>query len=402
MNPEPGRTGALTSVTDVERRAAAVLPPEVWDFVAGGSGAEVTLAENRAALDRVQVVPRALVGTTSAETGTRLFGTEMSIPAAIAPVAYQRLLHPEGELAVARAAREAGIPFVVSTLSSQPVEAIAATGAATWLQLYWLRDRAVVENLVRRAEDAGSSAIVLTVDMPVMGRRARDMRNRFALPAHVVASHLPPDTASGAHARTTEDCAVAVHTNDAFDPSLSWTDLAWLRERTPLPLVLKGILDPDDAVRAAEYGADGLVVSNHGGRQFDGAPASIEALPEVADAVRGRCTVLFDSGVRSGTDIVRALALGADAVLLGRPVMYGLAADGADGAARVLALLGDELRTDMSLLGCPDLAAVPRLRTRTAPHSQNTSVGTYVPQTSRRACETSPTVAQALSASFIG
>lgn len=366
MNPQPGKIGTGMLVTDIERLAAALLPPEVWDFVAGGSGAEVTLAENRAALDRIHVFPRALVGATSTETSTRLLGTDLSMPMAIAPVAYQRLLHPEGELAVARAARDAGIPFVVSTLSSQPIEAIAATGAHTWFQLYWLHDRTVVKDLLRRAENAGSSAIVLTVDMPVMGRRGRDIRNRFALPAQVVAAHLPPGAASGAHGHAAEDSAIAVHTNIAFDPTLSWKDLDWLRERTTLPLILKGILHPDDALRATERGADGLVVSNHGGRQFDGAPPSVEALPEVVDAVRGRCPVLFDSGVRSGTDVLRALALGADAVLLGRPVMYGLAADGADGAARVLTLLRDELRSDMSLVGCPDIAAVRRLRTRTA------------------------------------
>jgi 4-hydroxymandelate oxidase len=363
----PERTDPGSSIAAVERLAAARLPSEVWDFIAGGSGAEGALADNRAALDRVRLFPRTLAGVTSPATSTRLFGADLSMPMAIAPVAYQRLLHPEGELAVARAARNAGIPFTVSTLSSQTIETVAETGAQTWFQLYWLHDRSVVKQLLRRAEDAGCSAVVLTVDMPVMGRRLRDIRNRFALPPHIVAANLPIGAASEAHGRAEEDSSIALHTNSAFDPSLSWEDLDRLRDWTTLPLVLKGILHPDDAARAAEHGIDGLVVSNHGGRQFDGAPPSIEALPDVVEAVQGRCSVLFDSGVRSGTDVLRALALGADAVLLGRPVMYGLAADGADGVSRVLALLRDELRSDMSLTGCPDLSAVGRLRTgRTA------------------------------------
>ncbi|MGW1188708.1 alpha-hydroxy acid oxidase [Streptomyces sp. NPDC002559] len=362
--PSAAPSDGWLELADAERAARAALPADVWDFLAGGSGAETTLAANRAALDAVTLVPRVLAGAPSAHTGTDLFGARLTMPVAIAPMAYQRLFHPEGELAAARAAEAAGVPFVAGMLNSHPVERIAGACAATWFQLYWLRDRAAVADLVIRAEEAGCRALLLTVDVPRMGRRLRDMRNGFALPPTVTADNLAAGAPASAHAGAPGRSAVMVHTAEAFDPALGWADLAWLRERTRLPLVLKGVLHPDDAARAAGLGIDGLVVSNHGGRQLDGAVPSAAVLPAIRDAVAGRSRVLVDSGIRSGLDVLRALALGADGVLLGRPALWGLAADGRHGVARVLSLLRAELEEAMLLAGCPDLPAAACLDRR--------------------------------------
>ncbi|TDP93013.1 alpha-hydroxy acid oxidase [Labedaea rhizosphaerae] len=351
---------AARSTADVERLAAECLAPDVWDYVAGGSGDEVTVAANRAAFDRVRVVPRALVDVSACDTGCELFGARAALPLVVAPMAYQRLIHADGERGAAEAAAAAGVPYTISTLSSEPLEAVARAGGVTWFQLYWLRDRDLVRNLLRRAEDAGCRAVVLTVDVPVMGRRLRDLRNGFALPSSV----QPVNLGDEVRERVPGDSALARHTRAAFDPSLSWRDLEWIREHTSLPLLVKGILDPRDAVRAVEEGVDGLVVSNHGGRQLDGAVPAVTALPDIVAAVANRCPVLVDSGVRSGVDVVRALALGATAVLLGRPVLWGLGAGGRGGVAKVLDLLRDELDTALRLAGCPDVAAAHDLAVR--------------------------------------
>jgi 4-hydroxymandelate oxidase len=287
------------------------------------------------------------------------------MPVAIAPMAFQRMVHPDGELGLARAAREAAIPFTAAMLSSTPLEDITAVGADTWLQLYWLRDRAQVTDLIRRGEQAGCRALMLTVDVPVMGRRLRDLRNGFAFPAGVTAANLTDAAAVLGERRQAGSSAAADHTAHTFDPSLSWDDVAWLREQTPLPLMLKGILDPRDARRAADLGAAAVIVSNHGGRQLDGAVPSITALPAVCEAVSGRCQILMDGGVSSGTDVLRALALGASGILLGRPALWGLASGGGPGAQRVLGLLHEELTGAMTLAGCADVAAARQLSTVT-------------------------------------
>ncbi|MET9142143.1 alpha-hydroxy acid oxidase [Streptomyces parvulus] len=350
-------------VQDLQRSAAARLAPEVWDFITGGSGAETTLDANRAALDRVALVPRVLAGVEKADTGARLVGTSAALPLAVAPMAYQRLLHPDGELATARAAAAARVPFVVSTISSRTLEEIAEAGATLWFQLYWLRDRGRVVELIRRAEAVGCQALMVTVDVPVMARRLRDLRNEFTLPSWIRSANLEPDGPSAAHSHRPGESAVATHTKNAFDATFGWPDLQWLREQTRLPLVIKGILDPGDAEQAVRLGADAVVVSNHGGRQLDGALPSITALPRVVEAVGGRCQVLMDSGVRSGTDILRALALGADGLLIGRPVLWGLGTAGAEGVAEVLSLLRTELEEALLLAGCADTAAARTLGT---------------------------------------
>ncbi|RJL21260.1 alpha-hydroxy acid oxidase [Bailinhaonella thermotolerans] len=351
---------ALVCVEDVEREARARLDPGVRDFIGGGAGDELTLAANRAALDAVRLAPRVLTGLAGWSTAATLLGQPAAMPLAVAPMAYQKLVHPGGERAMARAARQHGVPYTVSTLSSTPLEEIATVGGDLWFQLYWLRDRGLVLELVRRAEDAGYRALMLTVDVPVMGRRRRDARNGFALPGGVTAANLGGG-GTAAHRRRPGASAVADHTRQAFDPALGWPDLDWLREHTTLPLILKGVCDPRDAQRAASRGIEAIVVSNHGGRQLDGAPASAELLPPIADAVNGRCQILLDSGIRTGTDILRAAALGADGVLIGRPLLWGLALQGTQGAAHTLSLLQTELAEALALTGCPTPSAARTL-----------------------------------------
>ena len=350
------------SLDDIEASARSVLPPDVWDYIAGGSGSELTMRANRQALDAVAVYPRVLGGRLSG-TGTTLLGAPASMPVAVAPMAYQRLAHPAGEVAMAEAARQAGVPMMLSALSSCSVEDVAGTGATIWFQLYWLQERQRLEQLIDRAQAAGSTALVVTVDVPIMGRRLRDVRNQFALPAQVVAANLTDGQASRAHLTRAGESAIATHTRELFGPPLTWADLEWLRGRTGLPLAVKGILDPRDAVRAVEVGADAVVVSNHGGRQLDGAPASITALPAVVAEVGQQCQVLMDSGVRSGMDVLRALALGAAGVLVGRPLLWALAWDGATGVAHALSLLATEFGESLLLSGCPDPATARELRT---------------------------------------
>ncbi|MFH8978770.1 alpha-hydroxy acid oxidase [Streptomyces sp. NPDC017890] len=363
---DPAVAGLLTPA-DAEALAAAVLPTGVERFVGGAAGAELTLRANRAAFDRLQLIPRVLADVSSVSTARTLLGTNCALPVAVAPMAYQRAVHPDGEPAAARAAHDAGVPFTACTFSSTSVEDIAATGAATWFQLYWLRDRGHTEELLERAGAAGCRAVMLTVDTPRMGRRTADMRGAFALPDGVSPVHFGPRPDGVPRTAHSGVSAVAAQTADVVDPSLAWTDLDWLREHTHLPLVLKGVLDPADAERAADCGVNALVVSNHGGRQLDGALPALDALPAVARAVAGRCEVLLDSGVRSGTDVLKALALGADGVLLGRPVLWGLAAAGEEGVRRVLQLVREELELALALAGCPDLAAAARLRTVVGP-----------------------------------
>ncbi|HWC82835.1 MAG TPA: alpha-hydroxy acid oxidase [Pseudonocardiaceae bacterium] len=347
---------------DLETAAHARLPRQVWDFLAGGSGDELTVAGNRAALERRYLVPRVLRDLSNRGMSAMVLRRSVSMPVAVAPVAFHRLFHPDGELATAQAAKAQGIPLTVSTMSSVPVEEVVSVGGSVWFQLYWLRDRNLTFDLVRRAEDAGCEAIMLTVDMPWMGRRLRDLRNRFALPDTVQAAHLALDPGSVAHRSGAGTSALACHTDLAFASVLTWTDVAELRERTRLPLILKGILAAPDAVRAVELGADAVVVSNHGGRQLDGAVPTIEVVEEICRAVAGRCPVLVDGGIRSGVDVLKALALGATAVLVGRPLMWGLAVDGADGAQQVLDLLGAELRDALGLAGCDSVEAAAQLR----------------------------------------
>lgn len=340
------------SLDDFERDAAEALSPMVHGYYAGGAGDEDTLRENRAAFGRVRLRPRVLRRVGEISTDTTVLGTQVRMPVLVAPMAFQRLAHPEGELATARGAAGVGALMVTSTLASSSLEEVAgAASGPLWFQLYVYRDRDVTRRLVERAHAAGYRALVLTVDTPVLGNREREVRTGFRLPDTLPIGNLAGE---GHHRLPGEEGAsgLALYAHRLLDPDLTWEDVAWLRSISPMPVVVKGVVHPDDARLAVEAGVAGIVVSNHGGRQLDGAVATLDALPEVAAVAAPRgVEVYLDGGVRRGVDVVRALALGARAVLVGRPVLWGLALEGADGVQRVLELLQDEFRRALALCG---------------------------------------------------
>lgn len=336
------------SLADFEALARERLSHMAYEFLTGGAADEITLRENRDAFDRIRIRPRVLEDVAAIDTGVELFGERLPHPILLAPVAYQKLFHAEGEVEAARGAGAAEAVFVVSTASNCCIEEISAAGARMWLQLYIQSDREVTRDLVARAEGAGVRALCLTVDTPVIGVRDRQARAGFALPPELSTPHLD-DRGRG---------RLGV-VSPKREP-VTWRDVEWLQGITRLPLLLKGIMTADDAGRAVELGAAGIIVSNHGARNLDTLPATIEALPEVAERVAGRVPLLVDGGIRRGTDVVKALAFGANAVLIGRPYAWGLAAGGAEGVARVVALLREELETALALLGRASLSAVDR------------------------------------------
>jgi 4-hydroxymandelate oxidase len=348
------------NVFDYERLAEERLDPGVFGYIVGGAHDEWTLRENRGAFNRLILRPRMLVDVETVTTDTSVLGTEISMPILVGPTAFQRFTHPDGEPAAARAAGAAGTIYCLSTSSSVTPAGLAeaAPGAPLWFQLYWCRDREFTRNLVEGVAACGFTAIILTVDLPRSGRRERDARTGFEvvedLPLPNVPGHmagLPPQEAF----------------NEFVDPTITWRDLEWLRSVTDLPILLKGILTAEDAVLACEHGVAGVIVSNHGGRQLDGVAATIDVLPEVVDACTGDVTVLLDSGIRRGTDVVKSLALGARAVLIGRAALYGLAVDGEAGVRRVLELLQEEVALALTLLGCPTPEAVSGAHVGRAP-----------------------------------
>lgn len=350
------------NVADYERLASEALDAGPLGYFSGGAGDEVTLRENVVAWRRWRLRPRVLVDVGSVSTASELMGKEISMPILVAPVAFQRMANQGGEQAMARAAAEAGTLMCVSTIATaRPREvAEAAPGARRWFQLYCFRDRGVTQALVDEAVESGYEAIVLTVDAPRLGRRERDLRAGFEVPAEI-------SVPSVAAALGSEKAIGVAEAFALLDPTLTWADLEQLASGCELPILVKGVLTSEDAELALEHGAAGVIVSNHGGRQLDGVAPSAEALPEVADAISGRGPVLVDGGVRRGTDVLVALALGADAVLVGRPPLWGLAADGERGALRVLQILRGELELALALAGCASPAAVGAEHVRRAP-----------------------------------
>ncbi|MEM7051602.1 MAG: alpha-hydroxy acid oxidase [Acidobacteriota bacterium] len=348
---------------DLEAAAREALDRMAYDYYASGANDELTLRANHRAYEKLSLAYRVLVDVSRRDPATTLLGEPVAMPIAVAPTAFHGLAHPEAERATARAAGEAGTVMILSTLSNSPVEeVVAASRGPVWFQLYVYKDRGATEALLERVQDAGCRAIVLTVDAPVLGRRERDVRNRFRLPPGLAVSNLSA-AGYGEVAASADDSGLAAYVADLHDPSLSWEDLDWLRSVTDLPLLIKGIVRPDDALRAARAGVAGIVVSNHGGRQLDTAPAPIEVLPEIVDGVatdHPEVEVLIDGGVRRGTDVLKAIALGARAVLVGRPVLWGLATGGSPGVAAVLALLRQELDVAMALCGCREVAEITR------------------------------------------
>ncbi len=333
------------NVFDYEILAEERMDPIYWDYYAGGSDDEVTVRTNQSDFGRWRLRPRVLVDVTRCDTRTSVLGTPIAMPILVAPSAYHAMAHPEGECATARGARAAGTLMIAATDSSRSLEEIASmAGEARWFQLYLYPTREIAAGLVQRAEAAGYRAIVLTVDMSTLGNRERDLRNRMTIPP-------PPLTRANFAGINAEGHAWR---------TLTWDDVAWLRSITSLPIILKGILTPEDALLALEYGVSAIVVSNHGGRQLDSCVTSIEVLPEIVDAVADRCEIYCDGGIRRGTDILKALALGARAVLVARPVLWGLAVNGATGVQHVLEILHAELIRAMTLTGCPTLSSIQR------------------------------------------
>lgn len=344
----------IDTAADYESLARGCLDPAAWRYLQDGSGAGLSLAANRRAFEAMPLMPRPLADVCGGDTRLSLFGQPLAHPILLAPIAYQRLFHPDGECASSMAAAAQGSAMLVSSLASQPIEDIAEAGRQAggipWFQLYWQGARERTLRLARRAEAAGCPVIVLTVDAPVK-------QATLALPGGVAAVNLEqPLTAAPVQAGQS-------HVFQGWMAQApTWGDLAWLRERIRLPLVVKGILHPDDAERAVGLGCDGLVVSNHGGRVLDGVPASLDALPAIQARLKGRVPVLLDSGIRDGRDVFKALSLGASAVLLGRPAVWGLACAGALGVAHVIRLLRDELEVAMALTGCAGLGQVVRMQ----------------------------------------
>lgn len=342
---------APVNLTELEALARERLPQMVYDYYAGGANDEITLDENRRAWEAVRLRPRVLVDVSHVDCSTTVLGRTTALPVMTAPCGFNGLAHADGERAVARATAAAGVVQVVSTVSTTSLEDVAAAAPGRrWFQLYCYRDREVTRSLVQRAEQAGYEALCVTVDVPYLGRREREVRTGFHLPPGVTLKNLEP-YAVAEMAAAERDSALRKYVNALWDPSLNWDAIDWLRSITKLPLVLKGVLAGADARLAAEHGAAAVIVSNHGGRQLDGSVASARALPEVVEAAGDRLEVLVDGGIRRGSHVVAALAMGARAVLIGRPYLWGLAADGEAGVTRVLDELKNEITLAMALCG---------------------------------------------------
>jgi lactate 2-monooxygenase len=362
------------SWAELERAAEQALESRAVAYIYGGAGSEDTMRANLAAFRRWRLVPRFMRPVGDRSLRTEVLETEMPAPVMLAPIGVQTLVHPDGELASAGAAGSLGVPIVVSTASAMSLEAIAEANGDSprWYQLYWPGDDELTASLVRRAEDAGYGALVVTVDNYVPGWKPRDLQRAYLpfLEGIGIAQFTSDPVFRAALEKTPEDdmgAAVGHYVGVFVNPNQTWDRLAWLREQTSLPILLKGILHPDDAREAVRRGIDGIIVSNHGGRQVDGAIAALDALAVIADAVGGDLAILFDSGIRSGADVVKALALGADAVLLGRPYLWGLALEGRAGVETVLRMLLAELDLTMVLTGNMSVGELDRSALAAAP-----------------------------------
>jgi len=352
MDPEP-----LLNVADYARAARGKLLKHVFDYYEGGALDEITVRENTAGWERLKLYYRVLAGVGKRDMTTTVLGQSISMPIVVAPTAFHKLACEAGEIATAKAAKAAGTLFILSSLSNTAMESVFAQAASPrWFQLYIYKDRAITFELVKRAEAAGAEAIVLTVDAPGLGTRERDTRNSFRLPDGLAVENLAP-LGKGTFPEVTGS-GLAAYVRANFKEDLGFDDLDWLCGSTRLPVVVKGVCRADDARRAAERGAKAVVVSNHGGRQLDTAPATCEALPQVVEAAGDRCEIYVDGGIRRGSDVLKAIALGARAVLVGRPVLWGLCVAGEQGATNILEMLRRELDEAMLLCGCTKLSDI--------------------------------------------
>ena len=350
-------TDVMASLDDFETIARTCMTPMAYDYVAGGAGDEHTLGWNRDAYRNIQLRARVLVDVSHIDTRLTLFGQTLPFPILLSPTAYHKLAHPEGELATVRGAGQAGATMIVSSFATTGIEDVArAATRPLWLQIYGQSDRGFTRALVERAEAAGCQALCLTVDTPVLGARNREARAGFALPAGL--SRVNLEGLAGVSANASHRPAEGQMYSTVLDPALTWKDVEWLRGFAKVPVLLKGVLDAEDARHAVEAGVAGLIVSNHGARNLDTVPATVTALPRVAESVAGRIPILVDGGIRRGTDVLKALALGATAVGIGRPCLFGLAVNGANGVARVIDILRNEFEIAMALTGRTSLAAI--------------------------------------------
>jgi len=328
-----------------------------FEYISGGAADEITLKWNRESYDKIRLRPRIFVDVSKLDTRVKLFDQELPFPILLAPTAYHRLVHPEGELATARGAGAAGATMVAGMLATTPIEEIAKAATGTlWFQTYILKDRGFTRDLIQRAEGVGCKALCITSDSPVVGVRNRDARANFSLPPNLERANLRGLMRTGGNLRPPDG---DIYT-PILDASLTWKEIDWLRSFARIPVILKGVLNPDDAELAVKSGASGIIVSNHGARNLDTVPPTIEILPDVVERVAGRIPVLCDSGIRRGTDVLKALALGANAVLIGRPYLYGLSVGGDSGVTRVINILKNEFKVAMALSGRPTIASVDR------------------------------------------
>ncbi|KAJ2076481.1 Hydroxyacid oxidase 1 [Coemansia sp. RSA 988] len=370
---------SFVSLDDFERYAQANLDRNALDYYRSGAQDMITVRENQRAFDRIIVRPRILRDVSKVDMSTSVQGASISSPICIAPTAMQRMAHPDGECATARAAERKNTCMVLSSWSTTSIEDVVASTtqdrqSPKWLQLYIYKDRKATQRLIERAQDSGYSAIALTVDTPYLGRRLADIRNRFRLPPHLTMANFNDQKSLVSQSKSTSvsdnASGLATYVASQIDPTLSWKHVEWVKSVARIPVLVKGVLTAEDAELAVEAGVDGIIVSNHGGRQVDTAPATIDALEEVCRAVNGRVEVYLDGGVRRGTDVFKALALGAKAVFLGRPVLWALNYNGEEGVVEMLEMINEELRLTMALTGCVNVSEIKRDHVRVLPQAR--------------------------------
>ncbi|XP_065057784.1 2-Hydroxyacid oxidase 1-like [Rhopilema esculentum] len=356
MNSQP------ICIKDLEDFALKALPKNAYGYYASGADDEQTLRDNTNAFKRLRLRPNILRDVSSVDTSTTVLDQKIDFPICIAPTAMQRMAHPDGELATAKAAKAFDTCMMLSSWATTSIEDVAnaAPGGLRWFQLYIYKDRNIVLDLVRRAEKCGYKAIAVTVDTPILGQRLEDVRNKFALPSHFSLANYKQDDEHSDGVKSDKDSGLAAYVKSLIDPSLNWKDIEWLKKQTSLPILVKGVLTKEAALEALEHNVDGIIVSNHGARQLDGVTSTIDALPEVIEAVNGKVEVYLDGGIRQGTDAFKALALGAKAVFIGRPVLWGLTYGGEVGVKKVLEILKNEFERCLTLTGCRSVSEIKK------------------------------------------
>jgi 4-hydroxymandelate oxidase len=353
------RMEKIINLSHLETLAKSQLTKMAYDFIAGGADDEVTLHENEKAWKEIQLLPRVLWTSKSPDLKTTALGAPIDFPVLVAPMGFQSFAHVQGEVAAAEGTSKAGSLFVLSTMSTKSIEQVADVSGPKWFQLYIYKDRGVTKSLVERAVAAGYKALCLTVDTPIEGRRERDKFNQFSLPSGIELANFKSSNLQKLGHEENES-ALTTYIEQLWDPELSWADVEWLAKISPLPMIIKGVLSEKDALISLQHGVSAIIVSNHGGRQLDTVPSTAQVISGICEAIQDRCEVYVDGGIRRGTDVLKALALGARAVLLGRPVIWGLTLGGAEGVEKVLLHLRDELSAAMQLCGCKSLADISK------------------------------------------